>query len=129
MLTLARNLQVLTNNDYRRRPTIDRHDGDDYVTRMSTPPRTHDLITRKLTDAFAPQSLEVVDESDRHKGHAGHHPGGQTHFRVYIVSDAFNGKTRLERHRLVNAALSGELSAGVHALAIHASAPGEPQLR
>jgi BolA protein len=108
---------------------IDRHDGDDYVTRMAPPPRTHDLITRKLTDAFAPHSLEVVDESDRHKGHAGHRPGGQTHFRVYIVADAFNGKTRLERHRMVNAALSGELSSGVHALAIHASAPGEPQPR
>ena len=87
--------------------------------------QTADLISRKLTETFAPQSLEVVDESHRHEGHAGHRPGGQTHFRVYIVSDAFKGKTRLERHRMINTTLAGELSGGVHALAIHAAAPGE----
>ena len=86
---------------------------------------TRDLITEKLTEAFAPQSLRVVDESHQHAGHAGHRPGGETHFRVYIVADAFAGKTRIERHRLVNATLAGELAGGVHALAIHASAPGE----
>src|SRR6266851_4547077 len=87
--------------------------------------KTHDLITEKLTKAFAPQSLDVVDESHQHAGHAGHRPGGQTHFRVYIVSEAFTGKSRLERHRMINEALSGELAGGVHALALHASAPGE----
>lgn len=87
--------------------------------------RTADLITQKLTEAFAPQSLEVVDESHRHEGHAGHRPGGQTHYRVYIVSDAFKGKTRIERHRMINQSLAAELMGGVHALAIHASAPGE----
>ena len=87
--------------------------------------RTADIITKKLTEAFAPQSLKVVDESHQHEGHAGHRPGGQTHFRVYIVSQAFKGKTRLERHRMINQTLSGELAAGVHALAIHAAAPGE----
>ncbi len=87
--------------------------------------RTADVITKKLTEAFAPQSLEVVDESHHHEGHAGHRPGGQTHFRIYIVSDAFKGKTRLERHRLINGILWGELKGGVHALAIHAAAPGE----
>lgn len=87
--------------------------------------RTADLITQKLTEAFAPQSLTVEDESHRHEGHAGHRPGGQTHFRVYIVSDSFKGKTRLERHRLINQTLAGELAGGVHALAIHAAAPGE----
>lgn len=87
--------------------------------------RTADLISRKLTEAFAPQSLRVEDESHRHEGHAGHRPGGQTHFRVYIVSASFKGKSRLERHRMVNATLSGELAGGVHALAIHAAAPGE----
>ncbi len=87
--------------------------------------RTADLITKKLTEAFAPQSLKVVDESDRHDGHSGSRPGGQTHYRVYILADAFKGKTRLERHRLINATLSGELAGGVHALAIHATAPGE----
>jgi BolA protein len=84
-----------------------------------------DLITRKLTDAFAPESLRVVDESHRHEGHAGHRPGGETHFRVYIVADAFRGKSRIERHRMINATLARELAGDVHALAIHAAAPGE----
>jgi BolA protein len=84
-----------------------------------------ELIAAKLAAAFAPQSLDVVDESHRHEGHAGHRPGGQTHFRVHIVSDAFRGKSRIERHRMINQTLSSELSGGVHALAIQASAPGE----
>ena len=87
--------------------------------------RTADLITQKLTAALAPQSLKVDDESHLHVGHAGHREGGQTHYRVYIVSDAFKNKTRLERHRIINGILSDELAGGVHALAIHATAPGE----
>jgi BolA family transcriptional regulator, general stress-responsive regulator len=87
--------------------------------------QTADLITKKLTEAFTPQSLKVVDESHQHEGHAGHRPGGQTHFRLYIVAEAFKGKTRLERHRMINSSLSDELAGGVHALAIHAAAPGE----
>ena len=82
-------------------------------------------IAEKLASAFAPQSLDVVDESHQHAGHAGARPGGQTHFRVHIVSEAFRGKSRIERHRMINQTLSGELAGGVHALAIHASAPGE----
>src|ERR1700704_2936198 len=92
---------------------------------MRTAVATRDQITEKLTKAFAPQSLDVADESHQHAGHAGHRPGGETHFRVHIVSDASRGKSRLERHRMVNETLSGELAGGVHALAIHASAPGE----
>jgi BolA protein len=84
-----------------------------------------DVITNKLTKAFAPQRLVVADESHQHVGHAGHRPGGETHFRVTIVADAFRGKSRVERHRMINAVLAGELAGGVHALAIHASAPGE----
>jgi BolA protein len=84
-----------------------------------------DDITRKLQDAFAPDSVEVIDESDQHHGHAGHRPGGQTHFRVYIVSKAFAGKSRLDRHRMINQVLAANLTGGVHALAIHADAPGE----
>ena len=86
---------------------------------------TRATITHKLVEAFAPARLEVIDESHQHAGHAGHRPGGETHFRIHIVSDAFKGKTRLERHRLVNATLAHELQSGVHALAIHASAPDE----
>jgi BolA family transcriptional regulator, general stress-responsive regulator len=87
--------------------------------------RVADTIIDKLTAAFAPESVRVEDESSRHEGHAGHQPGGQTHFRIYIVSEAFGGKSRLDRHRMINDVLSAEIKAGVHALAIHASAPGE----
>jgi BolA protein len=82
-------------------------------------------IQEKLAVAFAPQSLEVIDESHRHEGHTGHRPDGETHFRVFIVAEAFRGKSRLDRHRLINAAVAAELQSGVHALAIHAAAPGE----
>jgi BolA protein len=84
-----------------------------------------DIIKEKLTEAFVPQSLKVVDESHHHEGHAGHQSGGESHFRVYIVSDAFRGKGRLERHRMINAALTTELQSGIHALAIHAATPEE----
>jgi BolA protein len=84
-----------------------------------------DLITEKLRKAFTPESLRVEDESHRHEGHAGHRPGGETHFRLYIVSEAFRGKSRIERHRMINATLAGELKGTVHALAIHAAVPGE----
>ena len=87
--------------------------------------KTQDLITEKLRKAFTPVSLRVEDESHQHAGHAGHRPGGETHYRIYIVSDAFRRKSRLERHRMINATLSAELSGGVHALAIHAAAPDE----
>jgi BolA protein len=82
-------------------------------------------IEEKLTAAFRPESLKVVDESHLHAGHAAHRPEGETHFRVMIVAAAFVGKGRVERHRFVNEALSEELAGPVHALAIHASAPGE----
>jgi BolA protein len=82
-------------------------------------------IAAKLTRGLAPTTLDIVDESDRHKGHAGAREGGETHYRVYIVSAAFVGKGRLERHRMVNALLADELAAGVHALALKTLAPGE----
>ena len=82
-------------------------------------------LEEKLTEAFHPDSLMVVDESHLHAGHAGSRPGGETHFRVTIVAPAFAGKSRIERHRLVNATLAAELAGRVHALGIHAAAPGE----
>lgn len=82
-------------------------------------------IHHKLTAAFAPQSLRVIDESHLHAGHAGHRPGGESHFRIHIVSQAFQGKSRVARHRMINEALAAELGGGIHALAIHALAPGE----
>ena len=86
---------------------------------------TRDRIVEKLTKSFAPSALDVVDESHLHEGHAAHRPGGETHFRVYIVSEAFAGKSRLARHRMVNEALASELADRVHALAIRTTAPGE----
>jgi BolA family transcriptional regulator, general stress-responsive regulator len=93
--------------------------------RIAAAMSTKDIITKKLREAFEPESLDVTDESHLHEGHAGHRPGGETHFRVYIVSPAFQGKSRVERHRMINATLSGELAGSVHALAIKAQAPGE----
>src|ERR1700736_3507720 len=90
---------------------------------------TRDRIAAKLTKAFAPERLEVIDESHRHAGHAGARPGGETHYSVYIVSQAFRGKSRIERHRMINASLISELQGGVHALAIRAAAPGEADPR
>ncbi|MBN8980046.1 MAG: BolA family transcriptional regulator [Rhizobiales bacterium] len=88
-----------------------------------------DQIIKKLSETFAPESLDVIDESHLHEGHGGHRPGGETHFRVYIVSKAFEGKTRIDRHRMINSLLASELSDSVHALALHAYAPGENSRR
>ena len=79
-------------------------------------------ITETLTGAFRPVSLEVVDESEKHKGHAGAREGGETHFRIRITSSKFAGKSRVETHRMIHKALASELDAGVHALAIEARA-------
>ena len=92
---------------------------------MSADQPVKHTITNKLREAFSPESLDVQDESHLHEGHAGHRPGGETHFRIYIVSQAFKGKSRIDRHRMINAALATELAGSVHALAIHAQAPGE----
>jgi BolA protein len=82
-------------------------------------------ITHELQNRLSPAALTVVDESEQHRGHAGWREGGETHFRINIVSEAFVGKSRVERHRLVNEVLSGAFDRGLHALAIQAKAPGE----
>ncbi len=91
-------------------------------------------IEEKLTKAFAPERLSVVNESHLHAGHhhveSGHHATfdgtGETHFRVRIVSSVFAGMSRVARHRAVSELLTPELKAGLHALAIEPAAPGEP---
>ncbi|MGJ3264344.1 MAG: BolA family protein [Salinarimonas sp.] len=88
-----------------------------------TTPAMKSLIETRLTEAFAPARLSVVDESHLHAGHAGWREGGGTHFRIEVVSDAFAGKSRVERHRMVNAALAEAFDRGLHALAIKAEAP------
>lgn len=84
-------------------------------------------IEDKLTAAFAPERLDVINESGLH---AGHQPGfdgeGETHMRVRIVAPAFAGLGRVARHRAINDLLKAEFDAGLHALAVEAAAPGEP---
>lgn len=82
-------------------------------------------MENKLTEAFAPTALEIIDESHLHRGHAGAPDGGESHFRVRIVSKRFDGMGRLQRQREVNAVLREELSGPVHALSIQALSPGE----
>ncbi len=86
-------------------------------------------IADKLTSAFSPSFLNVIDESDRHKGHGGWREGGETHFRVQIAAAAFEGMNRLARHRAINDLLADELSGGVHALALEIRADSEPDPR
>ena len=75
-------------------------------------------LGRRLRDGLAPRHLVIRDESADHVGHAGHRPEGETHFRVKIASSAFAGKSRLDSHRMINAALADEFARGMHALAI-----------
>jgi len=82
-------------------------------------------IESKLRSALQPTRLTVVDESELHRGHAGHRPGGESHFRVEIVATAFEGQSRVARQRRVYEILSDELKAGVHALAVKTLTPAE----
>jgi BolA protein len=84
-----------------------------------------DTIRGKLTASFAPKELIVEDESARHAGHSGARPGGETHFNVRIVSEAFEGVSRVERQRRVYAALADELKGRVHALSLTTLTPAE----
>ncbi|HYM33687.1 MAG TPA: BolA family protein [Candidatus Cybelea sp.] len=86
-------------------------------------------ITAKLTAAFAPVDLQITDESQRHAGHAGARPGGESHFHVRIVSAAFAGQSRLARQRLVYRALASDLAGPIHALALEALTPDEAAKR
>jgi BolA protein len=86
---------------------------------------TVDRIRGQLTASLSPEQIEVIDESGKHVGHKGAIPGKTTHVRVRIISDVFRGKNRIERHRIVNDLLAGEIADGLHALAIETRAPGE----
>jgi BolA protein len=81
-----------------------------------------DDIRQALEAAFSPRELEVENESHRHAGHAGDDGSGESHFRVRIVADAFEGQSRIARHRAVHAALGKELMGEIHALALDISA-------
>ena len=87
--------------------------------------RIETSIRKKLAQAFAPAELQVVNDSHRHAGHHSSPGTGESHFSVTVVSEAFAGKSRLERHRMVNAALAEELAGRVHALSVSALTPVE----
>jgi BolA protein len=82
-----------------------------------------DRMREKLNAAFSPTNLKVVDDSDKHKGHAGAREGGESHFTVVIESQAFAGIGRVERQRMVHKVLAEDLAGPVHALSVQASAP------
>jgi len=81
-----------------------------------------DEMREKLQAAFQPRELEIVDESEKHRGHAGYREGGQSHFQVTISAEAFGPMSRIERHRAVHAALRRDLVGKIHALALQISA-------
>lgn len=87
--------------------------------------RVANIIKEKLTEALSPIDLDVLDESHKHAGHAGSRPEGESHFNVKIVSQAFEGKSRVERQRLVYQALSEEMKQDIHALALNTMTPKE----
>lgn len=82
-------------------------------------------MLRRLDSALAPTRIELVDDSEQHRGHGGYNPAGESHFSLRIESPAFAGKGRVERQRLVYAALGDLMDERVHALTIRATAPGE----
>lgn len=82
-------------------------------------------LQKTLSDFLSPTQIEVIDDLTRHAGHAGAQPGGETHYTITIVSKFFTGKSRLERHRMVNDALAREFASGLHALQLSLKAPEE----
>ena len=89
-----------------------------------TGPVANEMLTR-LGSALSPTEIELIDDSEQHRGHGGYNPAGESHFTLTIESPAFAGKSRVERQRLVYAALGDLMDQRVHALSIKAKAPGE----
>ena len=87
------------------------------------------IINQKLTKSLSPTLLEINDDSHKHAGHAGARPEGESHFSVTIVSKDFEGKSRIQRQRMVYKALSKEMTERIHALSLHTLAPSEEQRR
>ena len=91
--------------------------------------RVRDAIERNLKEALRPLRLEIEDESHRHAGHAGARAEGESHFRLVVVADVFEGKSRLERQRMIHAALKDLMATEIHALSLSALSPGEDTQR
>jgi BolA protein len=83
-------------------------------------------MLRRLNSALSPTRIELTDDSEQHRGHGGYNPAGESHFSLRIESAAFAGKNRVQRQRMVYAALGELMESRVHALSIRASAPDEP---
>lgn len=94
------------------------------MTAPGTGPVAAEML-RRLNSALSPTRIELVDDSERHRGHGGYNPAGESHFSLTIESPAFAGKTRVQRQRLVYSALGDLMDERVHALSIRAIAPGE----
>jgi BolA protein len=82
-------------------------------------------MLRRLNSSLAPTRIELVDDSEQHRGHGGYNPAGESHFSLRIESPAFAGKSRVERQRMVYAAIGDLMHERVHAITIRAVAPGE----
>ena len=82
-------------------------------------------MLRRLSSSLEPTRLELVDDSEQHRGHGGYNPAGESHFTLRIESSAFAGKSRVERQRMIYGALGDLMRERVHALSIRATAPGE----
>jgi len=82
-------------------------------------------MLRRLNSALSPTRIQLVDDSEQHRGHGGYNPAGESHFSLIIESAQFAGKSRVERQRMVYAALGDLMESRVHALSIHATAPGD----
>jgi BolA protein len=91
---------------------------------QKTGPVATEMLAR-LNSALSPTSIELIDDSEQHRGHGGYNPAGESHFSLHIESPAFAGKSRVERQRMIYAALGELMRERVHALSIRATAPGE----
>jgi BolA protein len=92
---------------------------------QKTGPVAAEMLSR-LNSALSPTRVDLVDDSEQHRGHGGYNPAGESHFSLSIESPVFAGKSRVERQRMIYAALGDLMNARVHALSIRATAPGEP---
>ena len=90
---------------------------------LATGPVATEMLRR--LESLSPTSIELIDDSEKHRGHGGHNPAGESHFSLFIESAAFDGKSRVERQRMVHQALGELVGNRVHALSIRAKAPGE----
>ena len=91
---------------------------------QTTGPVAAEMLAR-LNSALSPSRIELIDDSEQHRGHGGYNPAGESHFTLRIESAAFEGKNRVQRQRMIYAALGSLMESRVHALSIRATAPGE----